>query len=105
MLGRYGNKLTFADREEPMDIGHNNVFKVFGWADIHHPCHDHIKARIRARLSDDLMALETQRDLVHALFDALSISRDETYEADFYSLGNQGSIHQSVDRDGMSDRI
>ena len=103
-LGRWGDTLAFPD-SDPMSVGQRGVFTVFGWADVHHPCHGHIKARIRARLSDELMVFESQRDIVHALFDALSIPRDETYEADFICSDEQQAIHQPVDRDGMSDRI
>ncbi|WP_164921363.1 hypothetical protein [Rhodopirellula baltica] len=103
-LGRWGNTLDFAD-SPPMQLNSPSVFTVFGWIDVHHPCQGHIKARIRALLSDDLMAFESQRETIHAVFDALSIPRDETYEADFLTSDNQQAIHQDVDRDGMSDRI
>ncbi len=104
LLGRWGDTLDFPDAP-PMKLNSPSVFTVFGWADVHHPCHGHIKTRVRALLSTDLMAFESQRDIVHGLLDALSIPRDETYEADFLTSEKQQAIHQDVDRDGMSDRI
>lgn len=103
-LGRWGDAVDFPGAP-PKKLGSRSVCTVFGWADVHHPCHGHIKARVRALLSEDLMQFESQRDIVHGLFDALSIPRDETFEADFFSSDNQQAIHQDVDRDGMSDRI
>ncbi|GAB5403097.1 MAG: hypothetical protein Aurels2KO_13280 [Aureliella sp.] len=104
LLGRWGDTLDFPDAA-PMKLGSPSAFTVFGWADVHHPCHGHIKARVRALVSEDLMQFDSQRDIVHGLFDALSIPRDETYEADFLTSINRQAIHQDVDRDGMSDQI
>jgi hypothetical protein len=104
MLGKYGDTLEFADRPEPWHVGENAVFNVFGWLDVQHPCHDHIKARIRARLSPEYMNFERQREVVNCVFDQLEIPRDETYEVDFFVTSDYAAIHQPVDRDGMSDR-
>jgi hypothetical protein len=104
MLGKYGDTLTFADRPEPWHVGKNAVFNVFGWLDVQHPCHDHIKARVRAKLSPEYMTLELQREMLNCVFDHLEIPRDETYEADFFVPSDQSAIHQRVDRDGLTDR-
>lgn len=102
-LGRYGSTISVVDFEESMHLAPNAVFNVFGWADVQHPCHDHIKARMRVLLTSDLMVFDTQQEIIHCLFEALTIPRDETYEADFISPDDQASIHQPVDRNGMSD--
>lgn len=44
-------------------------------------------------------------EIISTVFDALRIPRDETYEADFFSVTGHTAIHQSVDRNGMTDRI
>lgn len=103
MLGKYGDTLTSADWPEPCYIGKNAVFNVFGWLDVQHPCHDHIKARVRAKLSPQYMTFELQREMLHCVFDQLEIPRDETYEADFFVTSDQSAIHQPVDRDGLTD--
>lgn len=103
-FGHWGDALDFPGAP-PKKLGSRSVFTAFGWADVHHPCHGHIKARVRALVSKNLMQFESQRDIVHGLFDALSIPRDETLEADFLASDNQQAIHQEVDRDSMSDRI
>ena len=92
LLGRYCDSLKLADRDEPFYVGTNKVFKVFGWLEIHHPCEDHIKARIRAKLSPDLMQFETQRTIIEVVFDALGIPRDETFEAGFFETTSVVSI-------------
>ncbi|MBM80359.1 MAG: hypothetical protein CMJ78_07170 [Planctomycetaceae bacterium] len=103
-LGRWGDTLTLAD-SEPIKLRCRSVFTVFVWADVHHPCHGHIKTGIRARLSDDLMVFESQHDFIHAIFDALLIPRDETYDASFICADKTEGIQQPVDRDGMPDRL
>lgn len=105
MLGRHGDMLKLDDMDEPDYWGQGVVFTVFGWADVHHPCHGHIKARLRVLLTDDLMTFDKQREIINSLFDALAIPRDETYEADFFSSTCQQAIEQPVDRDGYSDRM
>src|SRR5262245_14631831 len=57
-LGRYRDTLSLADYDEPFYVGENGVFDVFGWLDIQHPCQDHIKARIRSKVSPEFLTLE-----------------------------------------------
>src|SRR4051812_8231419 len=78
----------------------NFVFTVFGWLEVHHPCYDHTRVRIRAKLSAELMQAETQLAIINVIFDELKIPRDETYEADFFVTQDYAGIYQPVDRDG-----
>jgi hypothetical protein len=102
-LGRFSNTLLLADMNAPRYIGERAVFNVFGWADVHHPCHGHVKTRLRILLTDDLMTFESQRDIVNSLLDVLAIPRDETFEASIFTSGRQEGIQQPIDRNGCSD--
>ncbi len=105
LLGRFGDSLTVPEREEPILVGDRAVFDCFGWMDIVHPCLDHIKARLRVNMGGEVLDHQMRLNLIATVFDALSIPDDETYEADFFSVVGHTSIHQTVDRNGMTDRI
>jgi hypothetical protein len=83
-------------------------FHVVGWVDLHYPCDGHIKAQVRIGLPPQrAAALEwtDMRDAVEAIFAALGVPHDETYEAHFCGAEHQKSTAQPRDRHGMSDRL
>ncbi len=105
LLGRFGDSLTFPELSRPMPVGDHAVFNCFGWLDVVHPCLDHIKARLRVNVGSETLDHSMRLELISTVLEALHIPRDETYEADFFSVIGHTSIHQTVDRDGMTDRI
>jgi hypothetical protein len=105
LLGRFQDSLTIPGQSELFHGGDRLVFDVFGFLDVFHPCEGHIKARLRAKVTADLLIHEKQLAIITSAFSALHIPRDETYEADFLVTSDHASIHQTVDRNGMTDRI
>lgn len=104
LLGRFGDSLTFPELPEPTQVGDRAVFNCFGWLDVIHPCLDHIKARLRVNVGSEILDHSMRIALISTVLEALLIPPDETYEADFFSVVGHTSIHQAVDRDGMTDR-
>ena len=105
LLGRFGDSLTFPELSRPMPVGDRAVFNCFGWLDVIHPCLDHIKARLRMNVGTETLDHSMRLELISTVFEALHIPHDETCEADFFSVTGHTSIHQAVDRNGMSDRM
>ena len=109
-LGRYSDTLRipsggpFGD-DFVMKVGPGGVFKVTGRVDVHHPCAGRIKAAIHVVLPAEYHPFEQMRELVRAVFDALAIPADETFEAIFVSPEQQTAYENATDREGMSDRM
>ena len=104
-LGRYSDSMMLPDREEPILTGDRIVFECFGWLDVIHPCLDHIKARMRVNIGPKTLDHSMKLEFITTVFDALSIPADDTYEIDFFSVTEHTSIHETVDRNGLTDRI
>jgi hypothetical protein len=85
------------------------VLRVLGWLDVHHPCDGHIKAHLRVMLPPsyvEQMALETMKDIVFSVFEAVGIPADETYEDVFMSPASPSkAICNPTDRNGYTDRL
>lgn len=105
LLGRFGDSLILPELSRPMTAGERTVFTCFGWLDVIHPCMDHIKARLRMNVGAEIFEHSMRLQIISTVFDALRIPSDETYEADFFSVTGHTSIHQAVDRHGMTDRM
>ncbi len=104
-LGRYSDSLMLPDCDGPILTGDRVVFDCFGWLDVIHPCLDHIKARMRVNIGSELLDHAMKLELIATVFDALSIPADDTYEIDFFAATGHTSIHQAVDRNGLTDRM
>ena len=104
LLGRYSDTFAIPGSDWQLDVGENRVFECFGWLDVVHPCLDHIKARIRTNIGNEQLDHEMQIELIETVFNALGIPRDETYEVDFFTASGHTAIHQTIDRNGMTDR-
>lgn len=102
LLGKPGNELNFADGKS-CDLGSNGVFNTLGCVDIHFPCCDHIKVRVRAFLPPEYHEYDRMHEFIKQLFAALSIPADETFEARFVTPEYQELIEQRVNRDGITD--
>ena len=63
--------------------------ETVGWLDVHHPCDNHPRARLRIALpreSFELLQTHNQRlGLVRDIFTALAIPVDESYDALFFT--------------------
>ncbi len=79
-------------------------FHVFGSLDVHYPCADHIKVRMRACLPQQHYQSQEQRlQIISAVFKALGIAEDETYELHFLHPSAQVAMTQPRDREGNTD--
>lgn len=77
--------------------------RYLGWLDVVHPCHGHIKTRVRTDFGAEL-DFEQKLEMIRSVFSALCIPEDETYEIDFLTVTANCPIHQPVDRNGYTDR-
>ena len=76
-----------------------------GWIDVHYPCSGHIKLQIRGALAEADLTGMTIKLIVESLMAQLSVSKEETFNAVFFSASKQMQMSQSTDADGMTDRI
>jgi hypothetical protein len=104
LLGTESDKLLLGDGTS-IQCGNGAVFNVVGSADVHFPCYDHVKARVRVILPEGYHTYDQMQQLVKQLFWELAIPADETYDAAFLSASHQTSIEQAIDRNGLTDRI
>ncbi len=109
-LGRYSDTLRLPSGgpfggDFVMKVGPGGVFKVAGRVDVHHPCEGHIKAQLHVVLPAEYHSSERVLEFVGAVFEALGIPSDETFEALFVSPEQQTSYENATDRNGMSDRM
>ncbi|MEM6821903.1 MAG: hypothetical protein AAF558_08200 [Verrucomicrobiota bacterium] len=84
-LGSYSNSLYFAKDDMTIKTNRLNVFNIEGWLDVHHPCHDNIKAKIRVALPSKYLEKKMKNRIIKDIFKALSIPFDETFQATFIS--------------------
>jgi hypothetical protein len=109
-LGRYSDTLRLPSGgpfggDFVMDVGPGGVFTVTGRVDVHHPCEGHIKAQLLVVLPAEYHGFERMREFVGAIFEALGIPSDETFEALFVGSEQQTAFENATDREGRSDRI
>ena len=104
LLGTESDKLLLNDGTS-IQCGKGFVFKVVGSVDVHYPCDDHVKAKVRVELPDRYHSHDQMQQFVKQLFWELTIPADETYEAAFVSARCQTLIEQAIDRNGLTDRI
>ena len=76
-----------------------------GWVDVHYPCRDHIKLRLKGALPEECLTAAKIKELVTVIRDRLGIGKDETYSAAFFKASSQVGMTQSTDRSGMTDQI
>src|SRR5271170_2198239 len=58
--------------------------KHLGWIDVHFPCFNHVKVRIRGALPESYLEPTKMRLFVSELLEKLHIEKDETYQATFF---------------------
>jgi hypothetical protein len=104
-LGTQSGTLYYPPDGVAVPFGPGEVFNVIGWVDVHHPCDDHIKARLRVLLPARYHDWKQMKQLVETMFSALGIPADQTYEASFVSADQETGIERATDRDGMTDRL
>lgn len=79
--------------------------RQIGWIDLHHPCVGHIKTQIRISLPTEYHTPEKFEAIVAAIFAAAEIPTDETYEALVFAESSPMLMAQTVNREGITDRI
>jgi hypothetical protein len=109
-LGRYSDTLRLPSGgplggDFVMNVGPGGAFKVTGRIDLHHPCEGHIRTQLLVVLPAEYHPFERMREFVGAVFEALGIPPDETFEALVVSPGQQTAYENATDREGMSDRM
>jgi len=103
-LGTMGDTLYPVD-SKPIDVGPNGVFNICGWMDIHYPCSDHIRVRLRVKLPERYLDSDQQQKLIAQTFAALGLSSAETFEATFIVPHLEEMLVQSYDQHGFTDRV
>jgi hypothetical protein len=77
---------------------------ILGGMQVHHPCSDHIKARIYIQLPKQCCDAKRLAEIGRQALRELAIPQDETYEFTFDPTEDGLLMVQPVDRDGMADR-
>jgi hypothetical protein len=101
-LGREEDVPVPSGAQEPWVV---RMFVVRGFIDVHYPCDDTIKVRLRVQIASEYHVLQKQKAIVRAVFVALGIPDDERYQADFFDCGQISSLLQSRDRYGTPDKF
>lgn len=108
-IGRWSNtlRLPTGDGDEDMVWSADRpfVFHVVGWLDVHHPCDGHIKTRVRIKIPAEYHLFDRMKPIVEAIFKALDIPLDETYETTVFDSDKVTGILQPIDRNGMTDQF
>ena len=79
--------------------------KILGAMQVHHPCSNHIKARIYIQLPKQYCDPKLFVEIGRHAFRELDIPQDETYEFRFDPTETGLLVVQHVDRDGRTDRV
>ena len=79
--------------------------RQIGWIDLHYPCDGHIKVQVRISLPSEYHADDKFRAIVTAIFAAVSVPVDETWDAVLFETRGVMETGQPVNRDGLTDRL
>jgi hypothetical protein len=79
--------------------------RKIGWMDVHYPCQGHIKVQLRISLPNEYHTPKKLGKIVADVLAATGIPADETYEAVLFAGEEPISIVQSMNREGITDRI
>lgn len=80
------------DNGERTFLGKRRVFHVFGWLDVHYPCHQFHKLMIRCVLPDDYIHFDSICDLVVCVKTALKLPDHVSWSISAHSSSNSLSM-------------
>lgn len=79
--------------------------RQIGWVDLHYPCDGHIKLQLRISLPSEYHTADSFRAVVAAVIAAAGVPADETYDAVLFGAAGVMQMVQSVNREGVTDRV